>query len=116
MQFVQAAEIHLQDRLPLGRLALKSGALTMRQVFKVLTMQESLRRPFGRVAVEMGFLDSQDLANLLMTQADSAKPIKHILLDMGLLDQETINEELKLFYHEALDREEPLVAHQADTN
>jgi len=68
------------------------------------------------VAVEMGFLDSQDLANLLMTQADSAKPIKHILLDMGLMDHETINEELKLFYQEALDREEPLVAHRADTN
>ena len=50
-QFVQAVEWQLAQRPLLGRLALESGKLSMKQVFAELEAQTDNDKPFGETAV-----------------------------------------------------------------
>ena len=51
----------------LGRLALESGKLTMKQVFAVLEEQADNDKPFGETAVELGYLTKRQVNTLLQT-------------------------------------------------
>jgi hypothetical protein len=92
-QVLEAAERQVNDRPPIGRLALEQKLMTMHQVAEVLAAQADARKAFGRIAVERGFLREIDVARLLMIQNDRTKPIDDYLVAMGAIDQQTIRDE-----------------------
>ncbi len=61
----------LQRRPAIGRIAVREGLLTVKEVMAILSAQagQSPRRKFGETAVQMGFLSADDLRFLLAAQA-----------------------------------------------
>ncbi len=89
-QFVQAVEYQLAQRPRLGRLALESRKLTMKQVFAVLTRQTEQDKPFGETAVELGYLTTRQVNSLLKQQAQRTLPLAQCLVEIGAIDPETL--------------------------
>ena len=99
-QFVQAVEWQLAQRPRLGRLALESGKLTMKQVFAVLEEQTEGDKPFGETAVELGFLTKRQVTHLLKQQAQRTLPLSQCLIEIGAIDPETLEQASSRLRHE----------------
>jgi hypothetical protein len=91
-QFVQAVEWQLTHRPRLGRLALESGKLTMKQVFAVLEQQAEIDKPFGEMAVELGYLTKRQVSNLLKLQTQRTLPLSQCLIEIGAIAPETLEQ------------------------
>ena len=81
--FAQAAWLHYQSRLPIGKLALKKGVLKMHQVFEILGESKKKNKPFGETAIALGYMDEDQLARLLMLQQRMATPVDELLEEAG---------------------------------
>ncbi|MCA9257698.1 MAG: hypothetical protein KDA61_00805, partial [Planctomycetales bacterium] len=84
---------HYESRPPLGRLALSSRVMSMKQVFHVLSRQSDTDQTFGQVAVELGYLSELSLSNLLREQESMATPVSQLLVEMGAISQEDLDSE-----------------------
>jgi len=96
-EFVQAVEVQIRQRPPLGALAMETRKLSMRQVFDVLSGQAGAQKPFGRVAVEMNYLTESELMELLGWQSERCPSLAEVIVDEGILDQATVNRELQRY-------------------
>lgn len=87
--YVEAVSRQQEERLPLGQIALETGALSARQVREVLQAQsdQSFER-FGEVALAKGILKRRDLAELLMVQTERQRPLVQHLIELGALTEE----------------------------
>ena len=92
-QFVDAAERQMTCRPRLGRLALESGKLTVKQVFAVLREQALGNDPFGETAIQMGFITRKQLSWLLQKQQELTPTIADCLIALGAIDAETLEQE-----------------------
>jgi uncharacterized protein YaaQ len=92
-EIVEALIRQSDHRIPLGRLALESKKLTLKQVAKVLAAQTEEGQRFGQLAVRMGFLSEHDVAYLLMVQNNRLPSLTSVLIEMGALDRETADRE-----------------------
>jgi hypothetical protein len=101
-QLIEAVKRHQLNRVPIGRLAIVKGRMTVAQVFQVLRTQADRDVPFGRLAVEMGFLTELELAHLLMVQSDETPSLSDILVEMGAIDRELLDAERQVFRREAI--------------
>ncbi|MFQ5561105.1 MAG: hypothetical protein ACE5FU_11045 [Nitrospinota bacterium] len=88
-------------RIPIGKLALMEGKLTMKQIFQILGEQASYRaysatkgyKRFGEIAVELGLLAEEDIESLLKKQEKGQKSIGDILIEMGAIEKEELEME-----------------------
>lgn len=88
-QIVEASIVQNDRRIPLGKLALETKKMSVKQVAKVLNAQTEEGKRFGQLAVQLGFLTDQDVAYLLMVQNDRLPSLMKVLIEMGAIDQET---------------------------
>lgn len=109
-QFVDAVELQLNRRPRLGRLALETGKLTMKQVFAALEDQTSNKKPFGETVVEMGFITRYQLNSLLRLQRDRTPSLGDCLLELGAIDRETLTHESIRFRQEQVTEAPPSVS------
>ena len=75
---------------PIGRLAMLSKVMTMKQVVKVLDAQVDSDLRFGEVALELGFMTDQQLLDLLESQNKCRPGVNKIIVDLGFADQATV--------------------------
>ncbi len=69
---------------PIGRLALKKGLLSMKQVFAVLAEQPETGLRFGEQAIFMGYLEREAMEKLLDEQRRLRPGVCEILAEMGI--------------------------------
>jgi len=94
-QLVDALEEQELALAPLGQIAIESGKLSVREVFRVLREQiEEPRERFGETAVQFGMLKPSDVAELMMIQMARRTPLEDILLRQGVLTHDRIYEAL----------------------
>ena len=87
-QFAQAVREQLSRRLPLGRLAIELGKLSLSEVMKILRVQaDELEKSFGQIARELSYLTKEQLDLLLLAQEQQATPIGDIMLELGFIDR-----------------------------
>jgi hypothetical protein len=98
-QLAAAVQRQIQSRPSIGRLALESRKLSMRQVKEILLVQAVDPKPFGEIAREMGFLSIEGLALLLFRQEELSQSLSEILIESGAIDRTRLQQELQDAYH-----------------
>jgi len=83
-QAIDAIDAQLRSMKPLGKLALESRMMTVREVMTVLERQAEVPDiMFGETAVELGFLTQDKVAALLATQRRQRLSLDQVLINMG---------------------------------
>jgi hypothetical protein len=100
-----AAIEYQQTQLPpIGQLAIEEGALSARQVFKVLRCQSGIpHERFGEVAVGMGMMQPAELNRLLMLQWQRKPSLSDVLVKLQILSPSEVDVELEE-YRTAMER------------
>lgn len=68
-------EKHLKSRPQIEQLAIEKGYLSMKQLRRLLQIQETCMTPFERLAIREGYLTEQQIGTLLFEQFNRARPI-----------------------------------------
>lgn len=78
---MQVLSARIERRVPLGRVAVKLGLLSVKEVIRTLEFQADQPRPirFGESAVRLGLLTAEDLDHILREQV-RAQPSEDELL------------------------------------
>ncbi len=87
---LEVMDAQRKDTPAIGRLALRSGILDMKQVFRVLAAQVDTNTRFGETAINLGYMTEPDLIRLLDEQKQLRPKVHQIILDMGLISPETL--------------------------
>ncbi len=74
VEWMEAIVEQIKGQVPIGKIALRSGMLSMRQVQEILRVSAGSSVRFGEVAVELGLLDMQQIGHLLALQRDGRHP------------------------------------------
>jgi len=96
--FVRIVALQAEARPRIGRLALESGELTVKQVFHILKEQVNSEEPFGEIAVRLNFLTPQQVTRLLWEQHQQTPTFSECMLELGMLDEERLRLELQRFH------------------
>jgi len=87
-----ALELQQKGRTPLGRLALKSHHLSLKEVMDILKIQadgigniDCPAQKFGEIAVTYGFMSEANLQRLIKMQISQQAKLGEILVQMGVL-------------------------------
>ena len=83
---------------PIGRLALESKILSMKQVFQILNAQADSDMRFGEIAIGLGFMNGEQLMDLLETQKKRRPGLNQLISELGLVEKETLNSLRKEFF------------------
>ena len=81
---VLALDEQRRRTVPIGRMALMKGYLTMKQVFRVLHIQTDTGLRFGEQAIALGYLNEEQLLELLAKQSQDKPGIGEILFELGV--------------------------------
>lgn len=105
-QLSRALTEQRRRQIPLGLLAIHSGALEAPQVHRVLRTQTNRRvwRRFGEVAQDLSLLDRPRVEQLLRQQAKSRPRLGEVLVDQGVLGQSELPALLDGFHATSLHR------------
>ncbi len=99
----RALEIQKTDQVALGQLALQSGLIDNKQLFRILSRQrkpEEKEKSFGRLAVEMQYLNPDQVETLLERQTHTNRLLGEILVSQGVVSQVELIKALKHFRSE----------------
>ena len=99
-QMLIAAKRQQLSRVPIGRLAIEHGKMSMAQVFDVLAEQADNPKSFGQLAIEMDFLTEEKLGHLLLIQSNMEQSLSEILVEMGCASREQIDVESRSFHRQ----------------
>ena len=97
---VRALEIQKTDQVALGQLALQSGLIDNKQLFRILSRQrkpDEKEKSFGRLAVEMQYLNPEQVETLLERQTHTNRLLGEILVSQGMVTQMELIKALKHF-------------------
>ena len=97
---VRALEIQKTDQVALGQLALQSGLIDNKQLFRILSRQrkpDEKEKSFGRLAVEMQYLNAGQVETLLERQTHTNRLLGEILVSQGVVPQMELIKALKHF-------------------
>lgn len=97
---VRALEIQKTDQVALGQLALQSGLIDNKQLFRILSRQrkpDEKEKSFGRLAVEMQYLNLEQVETLLERQTHTNRLLGEILVSQGMVPQMELIKALKHF-------------------
>ncbi|QPJ61513.1 MAG: hypothetical protein G3M70_06265 [Candidatus Nitronauta litoralis] len=98
---VIALDQQRQQKRPLGQIALKSGLINKKDLFKILTEQrktESKDKSFGLIALELEILTMEQVDGLVASQSESNFLLGEVLVEDGVLSKNQLNQSLKEFY------------------
>ena len=98
-QFTDAIRARLNDKVPLGQLALRRRKLSMSQVFDILRMQSGKPAPFGKLAMEAGYLSEPQLAELLYYQSEHETPLTRLLVQQGAITHDALDHHYREYQH-----------------
>jgi len=88
---LQALDLQ-KDRTPqIGRLALDSGLMNMKEIFSTLREQADSEMRFGQQAIKLGYITDANLQDLLESQVNARPGIGGILVETGALDEEVLD-------------------------
>lgn len=96
-QFIQAVSRQLETRPQIGSLAIATRRLTMRDVFRILSLQSVSNESFGQLAIQLGILTEVDIRDLLALQIERTTPLAQVLVDIGAIESYQLETELQLF-------------------
>ncbi len=96
-QLINAMSQYHSSREPIGRLAIKSGMLTIREVQKILRIQADDPQPFGEVAMRLCLL-SREQVEILIGRQSFIENIWEFMVRKGMLAKDTLNQSL-VEYH-----------------
>lgn len=94
---LQALDEQRRRTPPIGRLALGSGLLNMKQVFAILAEQPETGLRFGEQAVFMGYLERSSMEQLLEEQRRQRPGLGEILVDMGCIKKSALQKHRREF-------------------
>jgi hypothetical protein len=87
-QFCGLVKIQQDTTLSLPNIAIRNNLMTIKQVARVLSAQESQPgRSFIEVALQENLIDSHDVQRLLHEQQQSSPSIQRLLVECGLLNE-----------------------------
>ena len=89
-RILDALEIQYKRRIPLGRLAIREGIMSVDQVLKTLVWSREADVRFGVTAINAGYLEEGFLVHLLRIQQVELPRLGDILVDMGAIDRPTM--------------------------
>ena len=75
---------------PIGRLALESRILSMKEVNRVLTTQMDSKLRFGEQAIHLGYMEESDLEYLLQLQRDRRPKLNDVLVELEFLEKTSL--------------------------
>ncbi|QDU77447.1 hypothetical protein Pan97_45170 [Bremerella volcania] len=96
-QFIQAVSRQLETRPQIGSLAIETRRLSMRDVFRILSLQSVTNESFGQLAIQLGVLAESDIRELLTLQTEQTTPLAQVLVDIGAIEPYQLQTELQLF-------------------
>lgn len=96
-QFIQAVSRQLETRPQIGSLAIETRRLTMRDVFRILSLQSVTNESFGQLAIQLGILTEADIRELLAIQIERTTPLAQVLVDIGAIEPYQLQGELQQF-------------------
>ncbi len=97
---VRALESQKTDKVALGQLALQSGLIDNKQLFRILSRQrkpDEKEKSFGRLAVEMQYLNPEQVETLLERQTHTNRLLGEILVSQGVVPRMELIKALKHF-------------------
>ncbi|MBA4015723.1 MAG: hypothetical protein C0483_00900 [Pirellula sp.] len=97
-QLVAALERQSRRRPPLGRLAVTTGKITMKQAFQIVGLQSTQQRRFGELAIELGYLTPYDLSELLSEQTRLQPSLTEVLLEQKCLSRDDLRAAQARYY------------------
>ena len=96
-QLYEALNQQASETPPIGKIALHSHVLTMKEVMTILESQLEKPRLFGELAIDLGYLDDSAIADLLARQRAVRPSLESILTGAGIMDLESLEREMQLF-------------------
>jgi hypothetical protein len=90
-----------QQNSPLGQIALKTGLINKKELFKILTEQrkpDSKEKSFGLIALELDILTMEQVDGLVASQSESNFLLGEILVEDGVLSKNQLSQCLQEFY------------------
>lgn len=96
-QFIQAVSRQLETRPQIGSLAIETRRLSMRDVFRILSLQSVTNESFGQLAIQLKILTEADIRDLLALQIERTTPLAQVLVDIGALEAYQLQTELQRF-------------------
>ena len=94
---LEALEIQQKKTIPIGRLAIDLGYMSVRQIMDTLFAQGDSKKRFGQFAIELGFITKENLQTLLKSQKSERPELGDILVDMKVMDRTRCNKCLEEF-------------------
>ena len=95
---VQALDEQHQRSVPLGKLGLRSGKLTIKQVWRILDVQARKGGLFGDIAVGEGFMTADERDLLLARQSRIRPKLGELLVERGVLSREQLEFALERYH------------------
>ena len=86
-----------EDSVPLGRLALEAGYITMQEILDILNLQSGSSRRFGEIAVSLGYMEPENISELLEIQASRRRRLSDVLVELGAIRESELNAEIMDF-------------------
>lgn len=96
-QMLKALDLQYKNRIPVGQLALREGAMNVDQVFETLEWGSVNGERFGETAISRGFLTADGLAKLLDLQVHELPSICEELIAVGATTAELLEQEQHAF-------------------
>lgn len=85
-----------QARVPLGRLLLEAGAMTMRDIMRVLALQSDMPGVrFGELAIRVGLINTVQLEDALSRQSTARKHQLEVVRELELFDDGELQNVMK---------------------
>ena len=77
-----------KNRIPLGQLALQTGMISPREMFRLLSGQRKRGKDapsFGKLAVELNILNENNIDSLLKLQSQTTALLGEVLVSIGIM-------------------------------
>lgn len=95
-EFAEAVSVQISRRMPLGKLAIEQGTLSLSEVMKILKVQaDEPENSFGGIAQQLSFLTKEQVDLLLVVQEQRVTPISKILVERGYLRPTQLVDEMQ---------------------
>ncbi|MEL6348492.1 MAG: hypothetical protein AAFV53_35625 [Myxococcota bacterium] len=89
-QLIQVIREQEKSQLPLGRLALEEGMLTVSQVFDALRRSADRGERFGEACMALGFLNRDQLIMLLGVQQTRLPSVQSLLIELDIFNADEV--------------------------
>lgn len=91
-------EIRTKARMQFGKIAVKMGILTVKQVAHILQYQATNRHlPFGKCAVFMGYMRTPQIKEVIREQVSSVPSVRAVLIEQMIIGEGVLRDAHETF-------------------